>query len=242
MLSSAEGPTCKHQAATLYAAIELIRYQPIDKNEKTKKRATPNIIPPPPPSNKLEGMHAGEFRRLPITETLAIALKKYQPKQYSSLTWNESFEGHFISENEIELETVSTQFYYRHNDKKKIRLILEDGEFFVKCLVCTSPEKKLCAHQMAILIAAKDILDTVDYQSSDFYNQVLLKGASKLGFSTEVIKKYFIPKISYTGFSFTPKEDNMVNEKWIKETQKLSQRAKGNRQDIIKKRNGITQR
>ena len=208
---------CPHQAAVIYQTIEKLK----------KGAAKIQSLP-----HQLKGTHAGEFRELPIDAGLQNAIEKYGPRRYNRLSWNEQFQGDFISKSEIKLEAVSS--YNHHYGHPKAMLIkMEKEKVFVKCLTCNDETKILCKHQMPLLEAASDILQQYFNGLPDSYDTALVNIAQQLNISTETVDKYFKMRLLPKGIGFVPKENNMVDEEWLKEVKGLGNQSKTDKKLFI---------
>ncbi|MEM6966321.1 MAG: DEAD/DEAH box helicase, partial [Bacteroidota bacterium] len=227
-------PSCKHQAATLCAAIAQRKKRPARPVTSARtNKGTPNIKPLP---IQLEGTHAGEYRLLPMSSNLQDALSRYRPKRYQGLAWSETFEGTFITPDEIEFTNIVTNSYYFNSGEKKIRLKVKDGEVYVRCLSCTDTSKKLCTHQMALLIAASNVLNRYDLKNLEAsYQSIVKDAAEKLNTTPEILTKHYQVKLLATGPEVASKHDNMVGKNWIEKTQKITDRSKEYHQELVEK-------
>ena len=216
-------PACKHQAATLYATVNRLRKEVDHK---------PVMALP----SKLEGKHAGEYRLLPLDNGLKYALHQYHPKRFQNIGWNSSFEGKFISPNEIELIAVSQTMYGYNSTNQKIRLKEENNKVFVKCFTCTSKEKTLCTHQMALLSAAIKPLEDFDFSNfQNSYKTIFENAAARLNNTPAIIEQYFDIKILPDGPKIVGKHGNMVSQQWIDEAQNIANQHKKFKKDLITK-------
>ncbi len=225
---------CKHQAAVLYEVIDFLE------EESAEQKA--EIIPinkrklPPKNMHHLDGEYSGEYRKLPFEHSsLYQALYQYKPKSYQNLGWNETFEGSFISHNELEIRNIPLyDHHYLKPDKIKIAVKNEGGYFWVKCLSCNKKEKALCNHQIALLSKAEKILNKSGFLHKDFdFDLIIQDGAKQTGVEPKAFDKYFSVRLSDQGFIITPKEDNFVTSSWIKVTQQLIDQPAEDRKTII---------
>ena len=229
---------CKHQAAVLYAAIEVLKNAP-----SAKKQTTPS----PKMPDTLEKKSTKFYRHLPMENGLQQAIAQHRPKSYRSLSWGESLEGAFISPSEIELTTTSENDYSYGKAEKKIRIMMDDGQVFVQCLSCSQTIDTLCTHQMTLLLAAKDTLVALNFHTPNSYQKIIADVAKRKNISPDIFTKYYDLKILSNGLSTIPKYENMVNQEWLQVAQNLQTNTKNKRRFFIEKEitqleNGSTQK
>jgi SNF2 family DNA or RNA helicase len=213
---------CKHQVAALHAAVEKIE---VSKGRKNTKKI---------PQAKLEGKNAGVYRRLPIEGGLAYAIRRHSPGRFDRLSWGESFEGTFISPNEMEFISVNTGFYYETRNRK-IRLKVENGEVYVRCLSCSSTKQTLCSHQSALLDATAGVFSDIDLtELEEQYHAIMQDASQKLNIELAVVEKYYQLKVLPHGPTLVAKHQNMVGEQWLDITKGIHKNYQYNRQERIK--------
>ncbi|MEM0995102.1 MAG: hypothetical protein AAGI49_18875, partial [Bacteroidota bacterium] len=180
---------CVHQAAALMASIEKKKVG----SAKFFKNKPPVAKPIIDLSRELKGRHAGEYRPFPIERGWKRALNQFSqanPSLYNR--WNESFEGKFITPNELELQNVYTNYYVARKGDKKIRIKVEqDGKVYIKCMSCETRTSKLCSHQTEILQKASPVLENLNLKDPNCYENVLRNAAKTLGVPAQAITTYF---------------------------------------------------
>jgi hypothetical protein len=222
---------CQHQAAVLYAAIDANEIKQI-KSKKTIPIPTPPK--PKPISYNLEGKHAGKYRLLPLPNSLANSLILYGSTQYPRLSWNETFEGNYISPHELEIKNIQEGSYHRNSNKYKISIKIEkDGEVYVQCLNCSDTKNKLCNHQLTLLNAAKEVLEKFVLNNPNHYQESLEDAAQQLKLSPKIITKYYQVKLLSGGLVVVGNKSNMVNNKWLELTQNIQLNTIYERADLI---------
>ncbi|MEN0003960.1 MAG: DEAD/DEAH box helicase [Bacteroidota bacterium] len=225
---------CRHQAAVLYAAQEVKR-SPHKRSLYAVKRAEQPEGKKQLP-NQLPGKKSGEYRLLPLGLGLNRALQKYGLRRYHRLMWGETFEGTFISPEEIELKTISSRDSYYRMPEKKIRLKYEEGEVYIKCLCCNRTMKTLCEHQMPLLDAAAEALSRFDLSKMpENYQKYRAQLVEQLGINDQALEKYFHIKILEQGITAIGKERNIVNNNWLQSVKNIQVESKEQRQALIKR-------
>ncbi|MFT4667932.1 MAG: superfamily II DNA or RNA helicase [Polaribacter sp.] len=233
-----ENDYCKHEVAGLHELKDFIATgskKSISRPKRgtkrgrksAKVRSLPSAIVSSTPkakdnSNVLSGDSTAEYRLLPLTNNnILTALKRYAPKRYPTFSWNEKFEGIFLSENEMKIESLASYGFYGF-EKQEIVIKLEDKKLYVKCLTCDQKIKILCKHQATLLDATAHILEQENGFLKDqdgFYNRIVKQTSKKSGVDLEAFEKYFTIKMGRNGFSILGKVDNLHGSEWIKSTQ-----------------------
>ena len=217
-------PNCRHQVAVLQAAIEFK-----EKSKSGFKQVQKLSVP-----EKLEGRFAGEYRELPLDYDLLHAISKYRPKSYQPLSWSEQLDGKFLSPTEIEIKKKPSNNSFSIGGKEDhIKLKMEDGKVFVKCLTCNKEGQTLCPHQMALLTAVVVPLKSFDFhQPIESYQKILSSKAISTDLEVDVLLKYYDVKITKNGVDLFAKQNNIIGEEWSEEMQSIRSRAKAKQNRI----------
>lgn len=215
-------PNCRHQVAVLHAAIEFK-----EKSKSGFKQIQKLSVP-----EKLEGRFAGEFRELPIDHDLYHAISKYRPKSYVPLSWSDQLDGTFLSPTEIEIKNKpSNNVLSISKEKDHIRIKMEDGKVFVKCMTCNKEGHTLCPHQMTLLMAAVAPFKGFDFHKPvKSYQKILSTRSVFKELDGEVLLKYYDVKLSKKGIKLLAKQNNILGEEWSEGMQSIQSRVKAEKQ------------
>ena len=220
---------CKHEVAALHELKDWITVHPDTLAKKEEEKQAEAVA-------KAE---AEEFPRyLALAETSAYrelfmpgddidrALEKYSPRDYRLLSWNESYEGKFISTAEIELRSTSEYNVYNFKEQK-IAVKYEDGKLFVKCLSCSVRSQTLCAHQTALLLSTKEILKrTGFFQGSLEYDKIVQQGIDQTGVDRAAFDTYYAIALKPNGFLIEAIEPSIVSARWLKTAREVLEQQK----------------
>jgi len=213
---------CKHQAAVLLEAIQALELEQLTDH--------------PAPKFKLKKAPSNHFRLLPLEQDFASAVIRYAPKKFKHLSnWAETFEGRFISPSVIELINVSKRQYNYGFEKQKIQLKVEGDQVYIKCLTCAKKIDTLCLHQTNLLFLSSKVFNKHDILRPNAYEEIVEKGCEELSIARSALDSYFEMKITSDGVAFIATKENMVDKKWLADTQKLQSNAKETRDEFINK-------